>query len=138
MKTLARTPGPATRRAGCAGCASSTAQHQPRQHQHQRAGEGLDPAPHRALLEQGQAVACISGEAAPIRGCSVGPLGLGYGMLPLGQCADMLASGVLLDLTPLHVDVPLYWHAWRIQPARLERTGAALVKAARAVLLPIS
>jgi len=66
-------------------------------------------------------------------------LGLGYGMLPLEQCAAMLESGALLDLTPqLHVDVPLYWHAWRIQPPRLERMGAALVKAAQAVLLPLS
>jgi LysR family transcriptional regulator (chromosome initiation inhibitor) len=65
-------------------------------------------------------------------------LGLGYGMLPLEQCAGMLASGELVDLAPaLHADVPLYWHAWRIQPARLERMGAALVKAARGVLLPI-
>ena len=64
-------------------------------------------------------------------------LGLGYGLLPLEQCADMLASGVLVDLTPrLHVDVALYWHAWRIQPPRLERMGAALVQGARAVLLP--
>jgi len=166
-----------------------------------------------ALLEQGQAVACISGEAEPMRGCTVEPLGmmryrmvaapafarrwfprglereaarkapvmvfdrkdtlqtqfllqhlglpegsypfhyvpasdpyvqairlgLGYGMLPLEQCADLLASGALVDLAPdLHVDVPLYWHAWRIQPARLERMGAALVKAARGQLLPIS
>jgi LysR family transcriptional regulator (chromosome initiation inhibitor) len=165
-----------------------------------------------ALLEQGQAVACISTEPEPMRGCTVSPLGLmryqmvaapgfarrwfpdglqreaarrapvmvfdrkdtlqtqfllqhlglpdgaypfhyvpasepyaqairlglGYGMLPLEQCAEMLASGELVDLAPaLHVDVPLYWHAWRIQPARLERMGAALVKAARAVLLPL-
>lgn len=166
-----------------------------------------------ALLEQGQAVACISGEAEPMRGCTVEPLGmmryrmvaapafaqrwfpqgldrdaarrapvmvfdrkdtlqtqfllqhlglpegsypfhyvpasdpyvqairlgLGYGMLPLEQCADLLAAGALVDLAPdLHVDVPLYWHAWRIQPARLERMGAALVKAARGQLLPIA
>lgn len=166
-----------------------------------------------ALLEQGQAVACISGEAEPMRGCMVHPLGLmryrmvaaadfarrwfpdgldreaarrapvmvfdrkdtlqtqfllqhlglpdgsypfhyvpasdpyvqairlglGYGMLPLEQCAQMLDSGALVDLAPrLHVDVPLYWHAWRIQPARLERMGAALIKAARQVLLPIT
>jgi LysR family transcriptional regulator (chromosome initiation inhibitor) len=64
-------------------------------------------------------------------------LGLGYGMLPLEQCTALLAAGELVDLAPnLHLDVPLYWHAWRIQPARLERMGAALVKAARAVLLP--
>jgi LysR family transcriptional regulator (chromosome initiation inhibitor) len=165
-----------------------------------------------ALLEQGQAVACVSGEPEPMRGCSVSPLGLmryrmvaapafaqrwfpggmnreaarhapvmvfdrkdtlqtnfllqhfglpegsypfhyvpasdpyvqairlglGYGMLPLEQCAAMLQSGALLDLTPdLYVDVPLYWHAWQIQPARLERMGAALLKAARTVLLPL-
>jgi LysR family transcriptional regulator (chromosome initiation inhibitor) len=166
-----------------------------------------------SLLEQGQAVACISGEAAPMRGCTVSPLGLmryrmvaapafarrwfpdglereaarrapvmvfdrkdtlqtqfllqhlglpdgaypyhyvpasepyaqairlglGYGMLPLEQCAALLAARQLVDLAPdLHVDVPLYWHAWRIQPARLERMGAALVKAARAALLPLA
>jgi LysR family transcriptional regulator (chromosome initiation inhibitor) len=165
-----------------------------------------------ALLEQGLALACVSGEPAPMRGCSVTPLGmmryrmvaapafaarwfpdgidrdtarrapvmvfdrkdtlqsafllqhfglpegaypfhyvpasepyaqairlgLGYGLLPLEQCAALLGAGLLVDLTPgLYVDVPLFWHAWRIQPARLERMGAALVKAARAVLLPL-
>jgi LysR family transcriptional regulator (chromosome initiation inhibitor) len=64
-------------------------------------------------------------------------LGLGYGMLPLEQCGDMLAAGTLVDLAPgLHADVPLYWHAWRLQPPRIERLGAALVRAAQAVLLP--
>jgi LysR family transcriptional regulator (chromosome initiation inhibitor) len=165
-----------------------------------------------ALLEQGLALACVSGEVAPMRGCTVTPLGtmryrmvaapafaarwfpdgirrdaarrapvmvfdrkdtlqssfllqhfglpegaypfhyvpasdpyvqsirlgLGYGLLPLEQCAAMLEAGQLVDLTPdLYVDVPLFWHAWRIQPPRLERMGAALVKAARAVLLPL-
>lgn len=164
-----------------------------------------------ALLEQGRALACVSGETEPMRGCTVEPLGamryrmvgspgfaarwfpggmtreaarrapvmvfdrkdtlqtvfllrhfglpegaypfhyvpssdpyvqairlgLGYGLLPLEQCADMLAAGALVDLAPgLSVDVPLYWHAWRIQPPRLERMGAALVRGARAVLLP--
>lgn len=164
------------------------------------------------LLEQGQALACVSGEDAPMRGCSVAPLGvmryrmvgapsfaarwfpggmtreaarhapvmvfdrkdtlqtafllhhfglpegaypfhyvpasdpyvqairlgLGYGMLPLEQCARMLEEGSLVDLAPgLSVDVPLYWHAWRIQPPRLERMGAALVQGARRVLLPM-
>jgi LysR family transcriptional regulator (chromosome initiation inhibitor) len=164
-----------------------------------------------ALLEQGQALACISGEPAPMRGCTVTPLGtmryrmvaapafaarwfadgmtreaarrapvmvfdrkdtlqsafllrhlglpdgaypfhyvpasdpygqairlgLGYGLLPEEQCAAMLAAGTLVDLAPdWFVDVPLYWHAWRIQPPRLERLGAALVRGAQAVLLP--
>jgi LysR family transcriptional regulator (chromosome initiation inhibitor) len=63
-------------------------------------------------------------------------LALGYGMLPQEQCAALLASGALVDVTPgLYVDVPLYWHAWQIQPVRLERMGTQLIKAARAVLL---
>ena len=65
-------------------------------------------------------------------------LGMGYGLLPLEQCEAMLRDGSMVDLTPaLHVDVPLYWHAWRIQPPRLERMGAALLKAAHGVLLPL-
>ena len=65
-------------------------------------------------------------------------LGLGYGMLPQEQCAALLTGGALVDVTPaLFVDVPLYWHAWTIQPARLERIGAQLVAAARKVLLPL-
>lgn len=166
-----------------------------------------------ALLEGGHAVACISGETEPMRGCSATGLGvmryrmvaapafarrwfpdgmtraaaqhaplmvfdrkdamqssfllthfglpdgaypfhyvpasdpfvhavrhgLGYGMLPEEQCGTLLASGELVDLAPtLYQDVPLYWHAWRIQPPRLERMGAALVKAARGVLLPLA
>lgn len=165
-----------------------------------------------ALLEGGHAVACISGETEPMRGCSASPLGvmryrmvaskafaqrwfphgmtratamkaplmvfdrkdamqssfllthfglpegaypfhyvpasdpfdqavrlgMGYGMLPHEQCAALLAMGELVDLAPDKAhDVPLYWHAWRIQPPRLERMGAALLKAARDVLLPL-
>lgn len=64
-------------------------------------------------------------------------IGMGYGMLPMEQCGAMLADGRLVDLAPaLYVDVPLYWHAWRVQPPRLERMGTALVEAARQVLLP--
>ena len=166
-----------------------------------------------ALLEEGRVVACISGKAQPMHGCTATPLGLmryrmvaasdfarrrfpdgltrdaatqapvvvfdrkdslqsafllehlglpegsypchyvpasdpyvhairlgfGYGMLPLEQCAHMLEDGSMVDLAPrLPVDVALYWHAWRIQPQRVERMGAALVKAARDVLLPLS
>ncbi|KQQ87819.1 LysR family transcriptional regulator ArgP [Massilia sp. Leaf139] len=65
-------------------------------------------------------------------------LGFGYGMLPEEQCRRLLDAGELVELAPaLPVDVPLYWHAWRIQPQRLERMGAALVKAAQAALLPL-
>jgi LysR family transcriptional regulator (chromosome initiation inhibitor) len=165
-----------------------------------------------ALLEEGRVLACISGAAQPMHGCTATPLGLmryrmvaasefarrcfpdglnreaaartpvvvfdrkdslqssfllehlglpegsypchyvpasdpymeairlgfGYGMLPLEQCRQMLEEGSMVDLAPgLPVDVPLYWHAWRIQPQRVERMGAALVAAAHAVLLPL-
>ena len=66
-------------------------------------------------------------------------LGLGYGMLPHEQCAALLQSGDLVDLSPaIAHDVTLYWHAWRIQPPRLERMGAALLKAASKALLPLA
>jgi LysR family transcriptional regulator (chromosome initiation inhibitor) len=166
-----------------------------------------------ALLEGGHAVACISGETEPMRGCSARALGvmryrmvaspdfarrwfphgmtraaaqraplvvfdrkdamqssfllthfglpdgaypfhyvpasdpfvhavrhgMGYGMLPEEQCGAFLENGELVDLAPdLFHDVPLYWHAWRIQPPRLERMGMSLVKAARGVLLPLA
>ena len=162
-----------------------------------------------SLLEQGRAVACVSTEAEPMRGCSASYLGLmrytmvatpvfarrwfpkglerdaarhapvmvfdrkdalqtqflqeqlglsegafpfhyvpssegfaqsirlgmGYGMLPMEQCGALLETGELLDLAPgVVLDVPLYWHAWRVQPARVERMGKALVAAARGVL----
>jgi LysR family transcriptional regulator (chromosome initiation inhibitor) len=165
-----------------------------------------------ALLEEGRVVACVSGKAQPMHGCTATPLGLmryrmvasssfarqwfpdglnreaaqhapvvvfdrkdslqsafllehlglpegaypchyvpasepfeqairlglGYGMLPLEQCQAMLDDGTMVDLAPrLYADVPLYWHAWRIQPQRVERMGAALVKAAHGVLLPL-
>ncbi|MCD2517826.1 LysR family transcriptional regulator ArgP [Massilia sp. G4R7] len=64
--------------------------------------------------------------------------GMGYGLLPQEQCSCYLEDGTMVDLAPdLYVDVPLYWHAWRIQPPRLERMGAALLKAARGVLLAL-
>ncbi|GGY42635.1 LysR family transcriptional regulator ArgP [Pseudoduganella albidiflava] len=63
-------------------------------------------------------------------------LGLGYGMLPSQQVGDAVATGALLDLAPgKHTDVPLYWHAWRVQSPALERLGEAVVAAARATLL---
>jgi LysR family transcriptional regulator (chromosome initiation inhibitor) len=62
-------------------------------------------------------------------------LGLGYGMLPAQQYRDLLASGALLDLAPgKYTDVPLYWHAWRVQSPILTRLGEAVITAAHATL----
>ena len=97
-------------------------------------GDGTRPSAGSAWEEGGRPVAgALRLRRAAIRA------GLGYGLLPLEQCAVLLEAGALVNLTPhLHVDVALYWHAWRIQPPRLERMGAALVKAAHGVLLPIA
>lgn len=62
-------------------------------------------------------------------------LGLGYGMLPAQQYGNAVETGELVDLVPgRYIDVPLYWHAWRVQSPALERLGRAVVDAARAAL----
>jgi LysR family transcriptional regulator, chromosome initiation inhibitor len=63
-------------------------------------------------------------------------LGLGYGMVPELQFGGRVASGALLDLAPgKPTDVPLYWHAWRVQSPKLEKLSAQVLAAARAALL---
>ncbi|MFA9216567.1 MAG: LysR family transcriptional regulator ArgP [Sphingomonadaceae bacterium] len=63
--------------------------------------------------------------------------GLGYGMLPLQQCADALAAGTMVDLTPgAWLDVPLVWHAWDIQTHYTRALTDAIVTTARRHLLP--
>ncbi|MFC3530566.1 LysR family transcriptional regulator ArgP [Vogesella facilis] len=65
-------------------------------------------------------------------------LGLGWGMLPEVQVAAHGGHEGLLDLLPQRpVDVALYWHSWKVQAPRLEQLSAALVAAAREVLLPL-
>jgi len=60
-------------------------------------------------------------------------LGLGWGMLPDLQLAQ-LAPGTLAPLTPsAHLDVPLYWQQWRLTTTALDRVAAAITEAARAL-----
>jgi LysR family transcriptional regulator (chromosome initiation inhibitor) len=62
-------------------------------------------------------------------------LGLGWGMLPEVMLAQWCQPGELVDLFPERpVDVPLYWHAWKVQPPRLAQLSNVLVAAARQVL----
>lgn len=63
-------------------------------------------------------------------------LGLGYGMLPELQYGSLVKQGALIDLAPQQpTDVPLYWHAWRVQSPKLERLSAQVIMAARQLLL---
>lgn len=42
--------------------------------------------------------------------------GLGYGLIPHQQIADLLTSGQLVELTPdCKMTVPLYWHHWQME-----------------------
>ena len=65
-------------------------------------------------------------------------LGLGYGMVPEQQLGARIASGALVDMAPDQPsDVPLYWHAWRVQSAKMERLSEHVIAAARRILTPL-
>lgn len=61
--------------------------------------------------------------------------GLGWGLVPEGQCRTGLASGELVELVPGRVvGVPLFWQRWRIDSAALDTLTAAVVAAAAGAL----
>ena len=63
--------------------------------------------------------------------------GLGWAMLPEAQVGDDLDTGRLVLLRQReHRDVPLYWQAWTLRTAQIDRLGEAVHEAARA-LLPV-
>lgn len=58
--------------------------------------------------------------------------GMGWGMIPIGQAGDDLASGRLVELHPgRHSDVPLYWQHWRLGSAVVADLTEAVVASAR-------
>lgn len=59
-------------------------------------------------------------------------LGLAYGLIPEWQSREALANGRLLDLCPgKTAQLDLYWHAWKVQSARLARLNALVIAEAR-------
>jgi LysR family transcriptional regulator (chromosome initiation inhibitor) len=63
--------------------------------------------------------------------------GLVYAMVPALQCAQALAAGRLVDLTPGDgLDVPLIWHRWDIETPLTRRLSDSLVDTARTWLQP--
>jgi LysR family transcriptional regulator (chromosome initiation inhibitor) len=57
--------------------------------------------------------------------------GLGWGMLPEQFAGDALSSGELVEIAPgEHLDVPLYWHRWRLGSRALDALSAAVRLAA--------
>ncbi len=62
-------------------------------------------------------------------------LGYGYGLLPQAQCAEALARGTLIDITPqTPASVPLYWQTWGIASPLIATLTRALVAGAASVL----
>ncbi len=57
----------------------------------------------------------------------------GYGLVPMPQAKELLASGSLVDLAPDHrVHVPLYWHHWQTElPFANEITALVMERAAQ-------
>jgi LysR family transcriptional regulator (chromosome initiation inhibitor) len=58
--------------------------------------------------------------------------GLAWGMLPEQFVGDALNSGELVEIAPGQVlDVPLFWHRWRLDSHALRLLSAAVHRAAR-------
>ena len=63
--------------------------------------------------------------------------GLGWGMMPELHVARALVTGELVEIAPGHyLDVPLYWHRWRLASPALDALSDA-VKNAGKVLRPV-
>lgn len=57
--------------------------------------------------------------------------GLGWGMMPEHFVNDALAAGELAEIAPGHtLDLPLYWHRWRLKSPTLDALSAAVHRAA--------
>ncbi|GAB1511078.1 LysR family transcriptional regulator ArgP [Actinophytocola sp. KF-1] len=60
--------------------------------------------------------------------------GLGWGMVPAMQATRWLAAGTLIDLTPgAPMDVPLFWHQWKVDSPVLSAAADAVTAAAAAL-----
>ena len=79
--------------------------------------------------------------AVPTTGAFVAAIerGLAWGMVPEVLAAEALAAGALVDIVPGEVlDVPLYWHRWRIASQALDTLTRHVREAAGTALRPAS
>jgi LysR family transcriptional regulator, chromosome initiation inhibitor len=64
--------------------------------------------------------------------------GLGWGMVPEVMARPAIVTGELVELVRgKHLDVPLYWHRWRLESQALATLTAAVVRGAKASLRPL-
>ncbi len=60
--------------------------------------------------------------------------GLGWGMMPELHVSRALSAGELVEIAPgHHLDVPLYWHRWRLASPALDALSAAVRSAGKAL-----
>jgi LysR family transcriptional regulator (chromosome initiation inhibitor) len=63
--------------------------------------------------------------------------GLAWGMIPDQLSSEERQAGTLVDIDPdLYLDVPLYWHRWRIDSDAIKVLTQYVRSAARQTLLP--
>jgi LysR family transcriptional regulator (chromosome initiation inhibitor) len=61
--------------------------------------------------------------------------GLGWGTIPEEQAEEDRAAGLLVDLArDIPLDVPLYWHQWKLDSPALAVLAESIESAAREVL----
>ena len=58
-------------------------------------------------------------------------VGLGWSLLPLQHAQPLLMSGDVVRLDDTILDVPLYWHRWRLESPALEKLTTAVQTAAQ-------
>ncbi|ADN77872.1 transcriptional regulator, ArgP, LysR family [Ferrimonas balearica DSM 9799] len=61
--------------------------------------------------------------------------GITWALIPELQLAPLQATGALQSPSPHHLDVPLYWHSWRLESPTMTRIAAVLKQQARSQLL---
>lgn len=63
--------------------------------------------------------------------------GVGWGMMPAILASEALKNGTLVEVAPgRHLDVPLYWHCWRLESPVLKALSEAVRRAAADTLDP--
>jgi LysR family transcriptional regulator (chromosome initiation inhibitor) len=59
--------------------------------------------------------------------------GLGWGMFPTGSAAPHLADGSFVQISDVHLDVPLFWQCWKLDSLLVD-TVTGVVRAAASKL----
>ncbi len=60
--------------------------------------------------------------------------GITWALIPAVQLAPYETSGALVSPSAHHLDVPLYWHSWRLESPTMSHLAAVLIQEAKAQL----